>query len=86
MITLSVDTTSQSYAVGQVTGALLVGVVAIVLVWQLTGSWRKAVAAPGTLEPAEKARVQAKRRMLIIGVMVLIGVGSTVRAASMYYA
>ncbi|MBT2482389.1 hypothetical protein [Streptomyces sp. ISL-94] len=83
MIVASVDTTSQSFALGQVTGVLLVALVGIVLLWRLTGSWRSP-STPAGGDPALTLREERKRRLLIVGVTVLIAVGAGVKAAASY--
>ncbi|MET9959932.1 hypothetical protein ABZ128_12860 [Streptomyces sp. NPDC006326] len=83
MIVASVDPTSQSYAAGQVVGVLSVAVVAIVLLWRLTRSWRAPSTAVGG-DPASTLREERKRRLLIIGVTVLIAVGAGLKAAASY--
>ncbi|MER7467991.1 hypothetical protein [Streptomyces sp. NPDC097981] len=83
MITASVDTTSQSYAIGQVVGVLSVAIVAIVLLWRLTRSWRTP-STPAGGDPAGTLREERKRRLLIVGVTVLIAGGAGVKAAASY--
>ncbi|MEU8841547.1 hypothetical protein AB0D97_20835 [Streptomyces roseus] len=84
MIVASVDTTSQSYALGQVVGVLSVAVVAIVLLWRLTRSWR----APSTPVDGDRdgaMREASKRRLLTIGVTVLIAAVAGAKAAASYH-
>ncbi|MFE2146865.1 hypothetical protein ACFXA3_34950 [Streptomyces sp. NPDC059456] len=83
MIVASVDTTSQSYAIGHVVGVLSVAVVAIVLLWRLTRSWR-APSTPAGGDPAGTLREMRKRRLLIAGVTVLIVAGAGAQAAASY--
>lgn len=83
MIALSVDTTSQSYAAGQVAGVLAVALIAIVALWKLTSSWRAPSTPPGG-DPAATARVESKRRVLVIGVTVLIAAAAGVKATISY--
>ncbi|MFJ3174338.1 hypothetical protein ACIPJK_26615 [Streptomyces roseus] len=84
MIVASVDTTSQSYALGQVIGILSVAVVAIVLLWRLTRSWR-APSTPADGDGAGATREAGKRRLLIIGVTVLIAVVAAAKATASYH-
>lgn len=81
--TASVDPTSQEYAAGEVVGTLLVAVVAIVLLWRLTRSWRSP-STPAGSDPAQTLREERKRRLLIIGVTVLIAIGAGVKATASY--
>lgn len=84
MIMLSVDTTSQSYAAGQVVGVSLAAAVAIVLVWRLTTAWRNP--SPSSAAEAAALRgVRAKRRALIVAVMVLIAAAAAVKATTSYH-
>ncbi|MFI6004898.1 hypothetical protein ACIA98_31595 [Streptomyces sp. NPDC051366] len=84
MIMLSVDTTSQSYAVGRVVGVSLAAAVAIVLVWRLTTAWRNP--SPSSAAEAAALRgVRAKRRALIVAVMVLIAAAAAVKATTSYH-
>lgn len=83
MIPLSVDTTSQSYALGQVTGVLAVAAIAIAGLWWQTASWR-APSTPVGGDPAETSRVEAKRRIQIVGVTVLIAAAAVGKAVLDY--
>ncbi|MFF0216016.1 hypothetical protein [Streptomyces vinaceus] len=84
MIAASVDTTSQSYALGQVVGVLTVAVVAIVLLWRLTRSWR-AASTPSHGDPEGATREARKRRLMTIGLTLLIAVGAGAKAAASYH-
>ncbi|MFD3676713.1 hypothetical protein [Streptomyces sp. NPDC058613] len=84
MIALSVDTTSQSYAAGQVFGTVAIAVAALVLLWRLTDTWRNP-SSYGTAGPDEIAAMLAKRRAVVIGVMVLIAGMSAVKSAVSYH-
>ncbi|MFF1341909.1 hypothetical protein ACFVYT_29110 [Streptomyces sp. NPDC058290] len=83
MIIASVDPTSQSYAAGQVAGTLLVAVVAIVMLWRQTRSWRSP-STPAGGDPAQTLREERKRHLTIIGVTVLIAVVAGVKATASY--
>ena len=83
MIVVAVDTTSQSFALGQVTGGLFVAAVAIVLLWRFTRGWRAPSTPPGG-DPAGTLREERRRRRFIVGVTVLIALGATVQAATSY--
>ncbi|MFD4244046.1 hypothetical protein ACFWP3_20965 [Streptomyces sp. NPDC058525] len=83
MLTSSVDTTSQSFALGQVTGVLSVALIGIVLLWKLTGTWRAPSTPPGG-DPAETARTESQRRLIVIGATVLIAAVAGVQATVSY--
>ncbi|WP_329380563.1 hypothetical protein OG625_15180 [Streptomyces sp. NBC_01351] len=83
MISLSVDTTSQSFALGQVSGVLFIAAVAITLLWKLSTSWR-APSTPYGGDPAETARLEGKRRKLTIAVTLLIAAAAVVQAVIAY--
>ncbi|MGP3683274.1 hypothetical protein ACTVZO_00925 [Streptomyces sp. IBSNAI002] len=79
MIASSVDTTSQSFALGQVIGLLSVALIGIALLWKLTSTWRAPSTPPGG-DPAETARTESQRRLIVIGATVLIAAVAGVQA------
>ncbi|MEV7526724.1 hypothetical protein [Streptomyces sp. NPDC091371] len=83
VIVAYVDTTSQSFAIGQVTGVLSIFGVAIVLLWRLTRSWR-APSTPAGGDPATTLREERRRRLIIIGFTALIAVGAGMQAVASY--
>lgn len=84
MIPAAIDTTSQSYASGQVVGTLSVAVVAIVLLWRTTRDWRAPSTPPGG-DHSDTLREAAKRHRLIVGVTTLIAVIALVQAVYGYH-
>ncbi|MGW5849665.1 hypothetical protein ACWFQ8_17200 [Streptomyces sp. NPDC055254] len=83
MIIASVDTTSQSFALGQVSAVLAVAGVAVMLLWRFTRSWRMPSTPPGG-DPAGTLREERRRRRFVVGVTVLIALGAAARAATSY--
>ncbi|MBT2459999.1 hypothetical protein [Streptomyces sp. ISL-86] len=83
MIVAYVDTTSQSFAIGQVVGVLTLPLIAIVLLWRLTRSWR-APSTPAGGDPAATLREERRRCLIIVGLTALIAVGAGVQAVASY--
>ncbi|MFD7261677.1 hypothetical protein [Streptomyces sp. NPDC059874] len=83
MIVAYVHATSQSFALGQVTGVLSIFGVAIVLLWRLTRSWRTP-STPAGGDPATTLREEQRRRLIIIGLTALIAVGAGMQAVASY--
>ncbi|MGW6951458.1 hypothetical protein [Streptomyces xanthophaeus] len=80
MITLSVDTTSQSYADGQMLGALLAAAVAMAVIWFATRTWRRGPVPTGAAD-AERAGALAVRRSNIVrGVLLVVAAAGLVQA------
>ncbi|MFD3328390.1 hypothetical protein [Streptomyces sp. NPDC058701] len=83
VIVAYVDTTSQSFAIGRVTGVLSIFGVAIVLLWRLTRSWR-APSTPAGGDHAATLHEERRRRLIIIGLTALIAVGAGIQAVAAY--
>ncbi|MEV3990353.1 hypothetical protein AB0J57_15740 [Streptomyces sp. NPDC049837] len=82
MFSLSVDTTSESYATGQSFGALLVTAGAMALVWRLTAAWRRAESTEASgVSGASRA---GRRRNVVLGVLALIAAGGFAKAITVY--
>lgn len=85
MNSLSIDTTSVSFALGEVSGVLLVVGGVLTLVWRLSGPWRRVSAPPRPLPAVQLAQLRARRRNIVVGVLALIAVGGVVAAVSSYH-
>ncbi|MFF9015071.1 hypothetical protein ACF09C_19150 [Streptomyces sp. NPDC014870] len=82
MITLSVDTTSQSFADGQSLGALLVTAATMAVIWFATRTWRRGP-VPTSAVDAERAGALAVRRGNIVrGALLAVAAAGLVRAVT----
>ncbi|MER7582265.1 hypothetical protein [Kitasatospora sp. NPDC097691] len=79
---LAIDTHSDAYLDGQLVGAGTVGLVAGLLVWTLTRSWRNPVAR--TMEDAPRvAALRARRRAVVsVGILLFVAAAVAVPAVS----
>ncbi|MFJ9813527.1 hypothetical protein ACIRTB_35450 [Streptomyces sp. NPDC101158] len=82
MITLSIDTTSQAYADGQMMGALLITAVAMAVIWFATRSWRRGPIPRGAVEAERAVSTALRRRNIVVGVLLAVAVAGGVRAFS----
>ncbi|MGW5421652.1 hypothetical protein [Streptomyces sp. NPDC003943] len=82
MITLSVDTTSQSFADGQALGALLVTAVAMAVIWFATRSWRRGPVPRSALEAERVFSTALRRRNIVVGILLAVAATGVVRAFS----
>ncbi|MER6840884.1 hypothetical protein [Streptomyces platensis] len=85
MNSLSMDTTSVSFALGEVLGVLLVVGGVLTLIWRLSGPWRRVSAPPRPLPAVQLAQLRTRRRNIVVGVLALIAAGGAVAAASSYH-
>ncbi|WP_455361835.1 hypothetical protein [Streptomyces sp. SYSU K21746] len=84
MITLSLDTTSTSYAAGQSLGAFVVAGAVMALVWRMTRSWRR-VDPPGSSVPGiSLPALRARRQRIVWSVLAVIAAAGFVKAISVY--
>lgn len=84
MNSLSIDTTSVSFALGEVFGVLLVVGGVLTLIWRLSGPWRRVSAPPRPLPALQLAQLRTRRRNIVVGVLALIAAGGVVAAVSSY--
>ncbi|WP_406472702.1 hypothetical protein [Streptomyces platensis] len=84
MNSLSIDTTSVSFALGEVFGVLLVVGGVLTLIWRLSGPWRRVSAPPRPLPAVPLAQLRTRRRNIVVAVLALIAVGGVVAAVSSY--
>ncbi|MFI5519712.1 hypothetical protein [Streptomyces platensis] len=84
MNSLSIDTMSVSFALGEVLGVLLVVGGVMTLIWRLSGPWRRVSVPPRPLPAVQLAQLRAKRRNIVRGVLALIALGGVAMAASSY--
>ncbi|MEU9081645.1 hypothetical protein [Streptomyces sp. NPDC048357] len=80
MISLSVDPTSQSYALGQTVGTFAVAAIALAFLWRVTRPWRNAKDR-SDLPPAERKRLQGKRNQVVVLATVVITMLAVVKTA-----
>ncbi|MGA5563538.1 hypothetical protein ACPCUV_20520 [Streptomyces platensis] len=84
MNSLSIDTTSVSFALGEVLGVLLVVGGVMTLIWRLSGPWRRVSVPPRPLPAVQLTQLPAKRRNIVLGALALIALGGVAMAASSY--
>ncbi|MFE2009820.1 hypothetical protein [Streptomyces sp. NPDC059491] len=82
MITLSVDTTSQSFARGQAVGSLLVTAAVMAAVWFATRGWRRGPVPRSAVAVERAPAIALRRRNVVVGVLLVVGVLGLVRACS----
>ncbi|MEW1698130.1 hypothetical protein ACIQCR_01370 [Streptomyces sp. NPDC093249] len=82
MYTLSIDTSSQSYAAGQAIGALLVTAAVMAVIWFSTRTWRQGPVATGGVEAEEVLSTALRRRNIVTGVLLVVAVTGLVRACT----
>ncbi|MGG8410461.1 hypothetical protein ACM614_29860 [Streptomyces sp. 12297] len=85
MIHLSVDTTSQSYALGGAFGSLLFAAVIGAVVWRATKSYRHVAPGTASVPPAQLPALRARRRIHVIAVLVLITLAAGAKAVAGYH-
>ncbi|MFB7466194.1 hypothetical protein ACFCZ1_22335 [Streptomyces sp. NPDC056224] len=80
MITLSVDTTSQSYADGQSLGALLAAAVAMAVIWFATRTWRRGPAPTNAADAERAGALSVRRGNIVRGILLAVAAAGLVRA------
>lgn len=80
MITLSIDTNSQSYADGQWLGALLVTTIAMAVIWFATRTWRRGPVVTSAVDVERAGAVAVRRGNIVRGVLVAVAAVGLLRA------